>query len=137
MISRKRILKFAIGKMLHQDGWAEKYDQDNRFGINQYDYDSEKDYLFALQREWKNSIWNSDKVEKYVNVLDHTSFDEYEEDVEECLARLEEENKEKLLIKGALHCMYSNGDLIKIDPPYSRLVDLFIILYFVFTYIDF
>ena len=74
MISRKRILKFAIGKMLHQDGWAEKYDQDNRFGINQYDYDSEKDYLFALQREWKNSIWDSDKVEKYVNVLDHTKM---------------------------------------------------------------
>lgn len=25
MISRKRILGFVIGKMLRQDGWAEKY----------------------------------------------------------------------------------------------------------------
>ena len=87
MISRKRILGFAIGKMLRQDDWAEKYDQDNRFGINQYDYNSEKDYLFTLQREWKNSIWDLDRVAKYGN----TSFDEYEEDVEECLERLKEQ----------------------------------------------
>ena len=91
MISRKRILGFAIGKMLRQDGWAEKYDPDNRFGINQYDYNSEKDYLFALQREWKNSIWDLDRVAKYGNVLVYTSFDEYEEDVEECLERLKEQ----------------------------------------------
>ena len=50
-----------------------------------------KDYLFALQREWKDTIWNLDKVTKYINVLEYTSFDEYEEDVEECLVRLEEE----------------------------------------------
>ena len=88
MLSRKQMIGLAITRMMMQDKWAEKYDPDNRFGINQYDYNLEKDYLFALQREWKNSIWDSDKVEKYVNVLDYTSFDEYEEDVEECLARL-------------------------------------------------
>lgn len=38
MISRKRILGFAIGKMLHQDGWAEKYNPKNQFNVNQYDY---------------------------------------------------------------------------------------------------
>lgn len=82
MLSRKQMIGLAITRMMMQDKWAEKYDPDNRFGINQYDYNLEKDYLFALQREWKNSIWDSDKVEKYVNVLDYTSFDEYEEDVD-------------------------------------------------------
>lgn len=91
MFSRKRILGFAVGKMLRQDGWAEKYNPKNQFHANQYDYNSEKDYLFALQREWKNSMWDSDKVAKYVNVLDYTSFDEYEKDVEECLERLKEQ----------------------------------------------
>lgn len=91
MLSRKQIIGLAITRMMMQDEWAEKYDPDNHFGINQYDYNSEKDYLFALQREWKNSIWDSDKVEKYVNVLDYTSFDEYEEDVEKCLERLKEQ----------------------------------------------
>ena len=60
------MIGLAITRMMMQDKWAEKYDPDNRFAINQYDYNSEKDYLFALQREWKNSIWDSDKVEKYV-----------------------------------------------------------------------
>ena len=36
MISRKRILRFAIGKMLRQDGWAEKYNPKNQFHVNQY-----------------------------------------------------------------------------------------------------
>ena len=57
MLSRKQMIGLAITRMMMQD---------NRFGINQYDYNLEKDYLFALQREWKNSIWDSDKVEKYV-----------------------------------------------------------------------
>lgn len=66
MLSRKQMIGLAITRMMMQDKWAEKYDPDNHFGINQYDYNLEKDYLFALQREWKNSIWDSDKVEKYV-----------------------------------------------------------------------
>lgn len=91
MLSRKQIIGLVITRMMMQDKWADKYDPDHRFGINQYDYNSEKDYLFALKREWKNSIWDSDKVEKYINVLDYTSFDEYEEDVEKCLERLKEQ----------------------------------------------
>ena len=43
MISRKRILGFAIGKMLRQDGWAEKYNPKNQFYVNQYDYSTCKD----------------------------------------------------------------------------------------------
>ena len=37
MISRKRIIRFAIGKMLRQDGWADKYNPKNQFDVNQYD----------------------------------------------------------------------------------------------------
>lgn len=91
MISRKRIIRFAIGTMMRQDRWEKKYNANHQFDVNQYDYNSEKDYLFALQREWKNSMWDSDKVAKYVNVLDYTSFEEYEKDVEECLERLKEQ----------------------------------------------
>ncbi|WP_418520764.1 hypothetical protein [Holdemanella porci] len=47
MISRKRILRFAIGKMLCQDGWAEKYNPKNQFHVNQYDYSTCKEYLAA------------------------------------------------------------------------------------------
>ena len=36
----RRILGFAIGKMLRQDGWAEKYNPKNEFHVNQYDYSS-------------------------------------------------------------------------------------------------
>lgn len=36
MVSRRRILWFAIGKMLRQDGWAEKYNPKNQFDVNQH-----------------------------------------------------------------------------------------------------
>lgn len=49
MISRKRILGFAIGKMLRQDGWAEKYDPDNIHNeIDPCDYNSVEEYHEAL-----------------------------------------------------------------------------------------
>lgn len=51
MISRKRILRFAIGKMLRQDGWAEKYNPKNQFHVNQYDYSTCKEYLAALKEK--------------------------------------------------------------------------------------
>ena len=53
MISRKRILGFAIGKMLRQDGWAEKYNSKNQFNVNQYDYSTNhnpKFHLFKIGR---------------------------------------------------------------------------------------
>ena len=37
MISKKRIIRFAIGKMLRQDGWVEKYNPKNQSDVNQYD----------------------------------------------------------------------------------------------------
>ena len=49
MISRKRIIRFAIGKMLRQDSWAEKYNPKNQFDVNQYDYtNSRGDSAFIL-----------------------------------------------------------------------------------------
>ena len=51
MISRKRILRFAIGKMLRQDGWAEKYNPKNQFDVNQYDYSTCKEYVNALREK--------------------------------------------------------------------------------------
>lgn len=51
MISRKRILGFAIGKMLRQDGWAEKYNSKNQFHVNQYDYYTCKEYVNALREK--------------------------------------------------------------------------------------
>lgn len=54
MISRKRILGFAIGKILCQDGWAEKYNPKNQFHVNQYDYSTCKEYLLCLKRSGKN-----------------------------------------------------------------------------------
>lgn len=53
MISRKRILQFAIGKMLRQDGWAEKYNPKNQFDVNQYDYSTFKEYVNALREKWQ------------------------------------------------------------------------------------
>lgn len=53
MISRKRILGFAIGKMLRQDGWAEKYNPKNQFHVNQYDYSTCKEYVNALKEKWQ------------------------------------------------------------------------------------
>lgn len=52
MISRKRILRFAIVKMLRQDAWAEKYNPKNQFNVSQYDYTSCKEYLSALREKW-------------------------------------------------------------------------------------
>lgn len=37
MISKKRIIRFAIGKMSRHDRCAEKYNPKNQFDVNQYD----------------------------------------------------------------------------------------------------
>ena len=50
MISRKRILGFAIGKMLRQDGWAEKYNSKNQFNVNQYDYSTCKELVLCQEK---------------------------------------------------------------------------------------
>lgn len=38
MISRKRIIRFAIGTMMRQDRWEKKYNANHQFDVNQYDY---------------------------------------------------------------------------------------------------
>lgn len=79
MISRKRILRFAIGKMLRQDGWAEKYNPKNQFDVNQYDYSTCKGYLDALR------VCLQDKYDP--NTKTNVCVDDYntEEDYKESL----------------------------------------------------
>ena len=79
MISRKRILRFAIGKMLCQDGWAEKYNPKNHFHVNQYDYSTCKEYVNALK----------EKCEDYVDVSKYSNYDDYAYDIDVYRTRLE------------------------------------------------
>lgn len=68
MVSRRRILGLAIGKMLRQDGQAEKYNPKNQFHVNQYDYSSCKEYLSALREKWQDYEDPECEFEDYVNV---------------------------------------------------------------------
>lgn len=90
MISRKRILGFAIGKMLRQDGWAEKYDPKNQFHVNQYDYTSCKDYLSALREKWQDYEDPECELEEYVNVNNYSNYDDYAYDVDVYRTRLDQ-----------------------------------------------
>lgn len=93
MISRKRILGFTIGKMLRQDGWAEKYDPKNQFHVNQYDYTSCKDYLSALREKWQDYEDPECELEEYVNVNNYSNYDDYAYDVDVYRTRLEWRNE--------------------------------------------
>ena len=64
MVSR-RIIGFAIGKMLRQDGWAEKYNPKNQFDVNQYDYSTCKEYLAALKEKWQEYEDPECELEEY------------------------------------------------------------------------
>ena len=79
---RKSILFYAINRMMKQDKWAERYNSDNRFDVNQYDYDTLNDYLEALRSQWKDYADPFGDYENYVDVSDYDDFDSYEEDVE-------------------------------------------------------
>ena len=68
MISRRRIIVFAIGKMLRQDGWAEKYNPKNQFRVNQYDYMSCKEYVAALREKWQEYEDPECEFEEYGDV---------------------------------------------------------------------
>ena len=74
---RRRILGFAIGKMLRQDGWAEKYNPKNEFHVNQYDYSSCKEYLAALKEKWQEYEDPECEFEDYVNVSNYSNYDDY------------------------------------------------------------
>lgn len=89
MISRKRILGFAIGKMLRQDGWAEKYNPKNQFHVNQYDYSTCKEYLAALKEKWQEYEDPECEFEDYVDVSKYSNYDDYAYDVDVYRTRLE------------------------------------------------
>ena len=86
---RRRILGFAIGKMLRQDGWAEKYNPKNEFHVNQYDYSSCKEYLAALKEKWQEYEDSECEFEDYVNVSNYSNYDDYAYDVDVYRTRLE------------------------------------------------
>lgn len=89
MVSRRRILWFAIGKMLRQDGWAEKYNPKNQFHVNQYDYSSCKEYLAALKEKWQEYEDSECEFENYVDVSKYSNYDDYAYDVDVYRTRLE------------------------------------------------
>lgn len=89
MVSRRRILWFAIGKMLRQDGWAEKYNPKNQFHVNQYDYSCCKEYLAALKEKWQEYEDPECEFEDYVDVSKYSNYDDYAYDVDVYRTRLE------------------------------------------------
>lgn len=89
MISRKRILGFAIGKMLRQDGWAEKYNSKNQFNVNQYDYSTCKEYVNVLKEKWQEYEDPEYELEDYVNVSNYSNNDDYAYDVDTYRTKLE------------------------------------------------
>lgn len=88
MVSR-RIIGFAIGKMLRQDGWAEKYNPKNQFDVNQYDYSTCKEYLAALKEKWQEYEDPECELEEYVDVNKYSNYDDYAYDVDVYRTRLE------------------------------------------------
>lgn len=86
---RRRILGFAIGKMLRQDGWAEKYNPKNQFHVNQYDYSTCKAYLNALKEKWQEYEDPECELEEYVDVNKYSNYDDYAYDVDAYRTRLE------------------------------------------------
>lgn len=89
MISRRRIIGLAIGKMLRQDGWAEKYNPKNQFRVNQYDYMSCKEYVAALREKWQEYEDPECEFEEYVDVNKYSNYDDYAYDVDVYRTRLE------------------------------------------------
>ena len=89
MVTRRRIIGLAIGKMLCQDSWAEKYNPKNQFRVNQYDYKSCKEYLAALREKWQEYEDPDCEVEEYVDVNKYSNYDDYAYDVDTYRTRLE------------------------------------------------
>lgn len=89
MVSRRRIIGLAIGKMLRQDGWAEKYNPKNQFHVNQYDYSTCKAYLNALKEKWQEYEDPEYELEGYVDVSKYSNFEDYAYDVDVYRTRLE------------------------------------------------
>ena len=86
---RRRILGFAIGKMLRQDGWAEKYNPKNQFHVNKYDYSTCKEYVNVLKEKWQEYEDPEYELEDYVNVSNYSNYDDYAYDVDTYRTKLE------------------------------------------------
>lgn len=86
---RRRILGFAIGKMLRQDGWAEKYNPKNQFDVNQYDYSTCKEYVNALKEKWQEYEDPECELEGYVDVSKYSNYEDYAYDVDVYRTKLE------------------------------------------------
>lgn len=80
---KKSLLRYAVGKMMKQDEWANKYNPHNLFDVNQYDFDIKSEYLDALRKEWKWRADPFDEFDDYVDVSKYKDFDSYESDIEE------------------------------------------------------
>lgn len=89
MISRKRIIRFAIGTMIRQDRWEKKYNANHQFDVNQYDYFTSKEYVNALREKWQDLEDPECELEDYVDVSKYSNYDDYACDVVEYKSRLE------------------------------------------------
>lgn len=89
MISRKRIIRFAIGTMMRQDRWEKKYNANHQFDVNQYDYFTSKEYVNALKEKWQEYEDPECEFEDYVDVSNYSNYDDYAYDVDVYRTRLE------------------------------------------------
>lgn len=86
---RRSMLLYAVRDMMRKDMWVERYNPDQRFNVNQYDYDTVAEYLDALREEWKDYVDPFDICDGYVDVSKYKNFEKYEEAAQEYLDRLE------------------------------------------------
>lgn len=85
----RSMLLYAVRDMMRKDKWAERYNPDQRFNVNQYDYDTVAEYLDALREEWKDYVDPFEICDGCVDVSKYKNFEKYEETVQEYLDRLE------------------------------------------------
>lgn len=85
----RSMLLYAVRDMMRKDKWAERYNPDQRFNVNQYDYETVAEYLDALREEWKDYVDPFEICDGYVDVSKYKSFEKYEEAAQEYLDRLE------------------------------------------------
>ncbi|WP_295249579.1 hypothetical protein [uncultured Catenibacterium sp.] len=85
----RSMLLYAVRDMMRKDKWAERYNPDQRFNVNQYDYETVAEYLDALREEWKDEVDPFEICDGYVDVSKYKNFEKYEEAAQEYLDRLE------------------------------------------------
>ena len=85
----RSMLLYAVRDMMRKDKWAERYNPDQRFNVNQYDYETVAEYLDALREEWKDEVDPFGECDAYVDVSKYKNFEKYEEAVQMYIDRLE------------------------------------------------